>query len=107
MGCQPLRGIGQLLQARTSGCGPGVIALRLAQLFEEVVGRVGERPPPGMILAIRRLSRASSDGVGPRERSSVHLIATALARRGVWLVTRHSPIGVLSSWEPCVCLGPF
>ncbi|MHB1499395.1 MAG: class I SAM-dependent methyltransferase [Acidimicrobiales bacterium] len=46
-----LRGQGRLLDI---GCGPGIIALRLAQLFEEVVG---VDPDPGMLEEARHASR--------------------------------------------------
>jgi SAM-dependent methyltransferase len=46
-----LNGQGRLLDI---GCGPGIIALRLAHLFEEVVG---VDPDPGMLEEARRESR--------------------------------------------------
>jgi len=50
-----LDGLGRLLDA---GCGPGILALRLAYLFEEVVGL---DPDPDMLAEARR--RATAQGV--------------------------------------------
>jgi SAM-dependent methyltransferase len=73
-----LDGSGRLLDA---GCGPGILTVRLARLFEEAVGL---DPDPEMIAEGRRAARAKA----PRRRSEpavtakTPLPAPALACRG-------------------------
>src|SRR4051794_727634 len=55
-----LDGTGRLLDV---GCGPGIIAARLAHLFDEVVGL---DPDPGMLAESRRLGVANARWVQAR-----------------------------------------